>query len=479
MSSYLYRVIFAGTLLIAGTGGGHGQELPNFVDLVEDNYQAVVNISTKRTSKISPSLPPGMDIPELENSPFGDLLRKYFEDRGGRAPPRQEEAASLGSGFIISSDGYVLSNNHVVAGADEIIVRLHDRRQLVAKLIGRDERSDIALLKIAAKDLPTVRIGKSDALKVGEWVLAIGSPFGFDYSVTAGIVSAKGRALPSENYTPFIQTDVAINPGNSGGPLFNLDGKVVGINSQIYSRTGGFMGLSFAIPIELAMDVVAQLKDKGRVSRGWLGVIIQEVTRNLAESFGMDRARGALISQILPGSPAEGSDLLVGDVIVAFNGAPVERSSSLPPLVGRAPVDKEARVEVVRDGKHKTLQVKIGELPNEVRVTREADPEETLDTGTVKSQQLKITVTTLDAEQRERVKIAEGSVIVSEIQPGPAQESGMLLGDVIVSVDSKKIEGPRHFDEIIRGLEPGRTVAVLVRREQGPIFLAIKLQDEN
>ena len=367
----------------------------------------------------------------------------------------------------------------MVAGADEIIVRLHDRRQLVAKLIGRDERSDIALLKIAAKDLPTVRIGKSDALKVGEWVLAIGSPFGFDYSVTAGIVSAKGRALPSENYTPFIQTDVAINPGNSGGPLFNLDGQVVGINSQIYSRTGGFMGLSFAIPIELAMDVVAQLKDKGRVSRGWLGVIIQEVTRNLAESFGMDRARGALISQILPGSPAEGSDLLVGDVIVAFNGAPVERSSSLPPLVGRAPVDIEARVEVVRDGKHKTLQVKIGELPNEVRVTREADPEETLDTGTVKSQQLKITVTTLDAEQRERVKIAEGSVIVSEIQPGPARESGMLLGDVIVSVDSKKIEGPRHFDEIIRGLEPGRTVAVLVRREQGPIFLAIKLQDEN
>lgn len=479
MSSYLCRVIFAGALLIVGASGAHSRELPNFVDLVEDNYRAVVNISTTRTSKVSPSLPPGMDIPDLENSPFGDLLRKYFEDRGGRAPPRREEAASLGSGFIISSDGYVLSNNHVVDGADEIIVRLHDRRQLVAKLIGTDERSDIALLKIDAEDLPTVSIGKSDALKVGEWVLAIGSPFGFDYSVTAGIVSAKGRSLPSENYTPFIQTDVAINPGNSGGPLFNLDGEVVGINSQIYSRTGGFMGLSFAIPIELVMNVVEQLKDKGRVSRGWLGVIIQEVTRSLAESFGMDRARGALISQILPGSPAEGSDLMVGDVIVTFNGAPVERSASLPPLVGRAPVDKNARVEVVRDGNHKTLQVKIGELPSEVALSSEPDPEEMHDTGTVKSQQLKITVTTLDAEQREKVKIAKGSVIVSEIQPGPAQESGMQLGDVIVSVDNKMIEGPGNFEEIIQGLEPGRTIAVLVRREQGPIFLAIKLKDKG
>ncbi len=479
MSSYLCRIIFAGALLIAGTTAGFTRGLPNFVDLVDDNYQAVVNISTTRTPQTNPSLPPGLDIPDLENSPFGDLLRKFFEERGGRMPPRQEEAASLGSGFIISRDGYVLSNNHVVDGADEIIVRLHDRRQLVAKLIGKDERSDIALLKIDGEDLPTVRIGKSDALRVGEWVLAIGSPFGFDYSVTAGIVSAKGRSLPSENYTPFIQTDVAINPGNSGGPLFNLEGKVVGINSQIYSRTGGFMGLSFAIPIELAMDVVAQLKNKGRVTRGWLGVIIQEVTRSLAESFGMDRARGALISQILPDSPAQGSDLLVGDVIITFNGAPVERSSSLPPLVGRAPVDRKARVEVVREGKRETLLVKIGELPSEIRVSREAEPAKEQDTGTVISEQLKLTVTTLDEKKRKSMNIAEGGVVVSELQPGPAQESGMLVGDVIVSVDNKTIEGPHHFDEMVEAIDPGRTVAVLIQREQGPIFLAMKIKEED
>ncbi|MEM7294574.1 MAG: Do family serine endopeptidase, partial [Pseudomonadota bacterium] len=451
------------------------RELPNFIDLVEDNHKAVVNISTTRTTRTAPALPPGVEIPDLENSPFGELLRKFFEERG-ELPRGREEPASLGSGFIISKDGYVLTNQHVVDGADEIIVRLHDRRQLVAELIGKDERSDIALLKLDADDLPVVQIGESEALRVGEWVLAIGSPFGFDHSVTAGIVSAKGRALPSENYTPFIQTDVAINPGNSGGPLFNLDGEVVGINSQIYSRTGGFMGLSFAIPIELAMSVADQLRDKGSVSRGWLGVIIQEVTRGLAESFEMDRAHGALIAQILPGSPAENSDLRVGDVIVEFNGDPVERSSSLPPLVGRAPIDEKARVEVIREGDRKTLFIEIGELPGTNPLAQGAitEPPKTV-AATAK---LGIAVTTLAAETRESVGIESGGVEVTRVEEGAARDAGVVVGDVIVSIDNKSITDPAQFEKLLENIEPGRTVPMLLQREQGPIFLAVKIAEE-
>lgn len=469
------RVFFTWILLFAGISAVQARELPNFIDLVEDNHRAVVNISTTRAAKSGSSLPPGFEIPDLGNTPFDDLLRKFFDERGGPPTPDQDQAASLGSGFIISRDGYVLTNNHVIDGADEIIVRLYDRRQLVAELIGTDQRSDIALLKIDADSLPVVAIGESEQLKVGEWVLAIGSPFGFDHSVTAGIVSAKGRSLPSENYTPFIQTDVAINPGNSGGPLFNLEGEVVGINSQIYSRTGGFMGLSFAIPIELAMNVVAQLKDDGRVTRGWLGVIIQEVTRNLAESFDMDRAHGALITQILPDSPAQNSDLQVGDVIVAFNGSIVERSSSLPPLVGRSLVDKKARVEVVRDGKRKTLHVEIGKLPDQVTVGPGTTRDQTRDTSTINLDKLGVAITRLTSVQRESLDIPKGGVVVSKLESGPAQQAGVLLGDVIISIDNEQLEGPGHTKDIIQDIEPGRTVAVLVRREQGPIFLAIKI----
>ena len=476
MRRWLSCLLAAGFMAVVYSTGVAARELPNFVDLVDENHKAVVNISTTREQSSDRTLPPGLDIPDLENSPFGDLLRKFFEERGGQVPRPQDEPASLGSGFIISPDGYVLTNNHVVENADEIIVRLHDRRQLTAELIGTDERSDIALLKLDAEDLPSVEIGRSENLKVGEWVLAIGSPFGFDHSVTAGIVSAMGRALPSENYTPFIQTDVAINPGNSGGPLFNLEGEVVGINSQIYSRTGGFMGLSFAIPIELAIDVVAQLKDKGRVTRGWLGVIIQEVTRDLAESFGMDRAYGALITQILPGSPAENSALQVGDVIIEFNGSRVDRSSSLPPLVGRAPIDKKARVKVIRNGSQELLHVTIGELPEQVASAGPSTQQESKP-GNVKSSKLKITVTDLTSEQREQSGIDEGGVVVSEINPGPAQEAGLQKSDIIVSVDNSAVQSARQFGEMARNLEPGRTVAILVRREQGPIFLAIKVPE--
>ncbi|VAV96064.1 HtrA protease/chaperone protein, partial [hydrothermal vent metagenome] len=301
--------------------------LPDFTGLVEKNGAAVVNISTEeKRDKRSKRIPRRFqDMPE--NGPFGEWFKHFFGEEGegnngegnGFGGPHRY-AQSLGSGFIISKDGYVLTNNHVVADADKIIVRLSDRRELEAELIGTDKRSDLALLKIEGDDFPVVKIGSSETLKAGEWVLAIGSPFGFDYSVTAGIVSAKGRSLPRENYVPFIQTDVAINPGNSGGPLFNLDGEVVGINSQIYSRTGGYMGLSFAIPIDVVMNVVEQLKSDGHVVRGWLGVLIQDVTRELAESFGMKKPHGALVARVLPNSPAEAAGFKIGDIVVKFNG---------------------------------------------------------------------------------------------------------------------------------------------------------------
>ncbi|MXY04284.1 MAG: trypsin-like serine protease, partial [Gammaproteobacteria bacterium] len=308
-------------VLLLGAGfGAAGAELPDFTELVEDNAAAVVNVSTTRRQNERD--------PRMRD--FEEFFRRFPPQP---QPPSNARPRSLGSGFVISDDGYVLTNNHVVEGADEILVRFPDRRELSAEVVGTDRRSDLALLKVEADNLPTVRLGRSEDLDVGEWVLAIGSPFGFDYSVTAGIVSAKGRSLRTErneSYVPFIQTDVAINPGNSGGPLFNLDGEVVGINSQIYSRSGGFMGVSFAIPIDVAMDVVDQLKSAGRVSRGWLGVVIQEVSRDLAESFGLERPHGALISEVAPGSPADESELQAGDVIIEFDDKPIERSEELP-----------------------------------------------------------------------------------------------------------------------------------------------------
>ena len=327
--------------------------LPDFTKLVEENSAAVVNISTKQKRSLRHPSIKGFEMPDLpEDSPFNDLFRRFFgEGNGGEGHERQYDSRSLGSGFFISEDGYLLTNHHVAVDADEILVRLSDRREFVAEVVGTDKRSDIALLKIDADNLPVVKVGGSTDLKVGEWVLAIGSPFGFDHSVTQGIVSAKGRSLPSDSYVPFIQTDVAINPGNSGGPLFNLDGQVVGVNSQIYSRTGGFMGLSFAIPIEMAMDVAEQLKTRGHVTRGWLGVLIQDVTRQLAESFGMDTPHGALVAKVLEGSPAEKAGIRVGDIIVSFDGKRIGNSSVLPPLVGATRIGRKVELKVIREGR--------------------------------------------------------------------------------------------------------------------------------
>ena len=343
----------------------------------------------------------------------------------------------------------------------------------MAKVIGSDEASDVEVLKVGADDVPTLKIGDSDELKVGEWVLAIGSPFGFDATVTAGIVSAKGRSLPSDNYVPFIQTDVAINPGNSGGPLFNLDGEVIGINSQIYSRSGGFMGLSFAIPIEMAVDVADQIKETGTVSRGWLGVLIQEVTRELAESFGMENPHGALVAKVLDDSPAAAAGLQVGDVIVEFNGKKVMRSSGLPPLVGRAKVGKKAEVTVIRDKKRQKLGVLIAELPTSITqaafTPEEAEPSENTALG--------MKVEALGKDARKRLKIEAGVQVVEVDELGPASDAGILKGDVITMIDNREIESLEDFEEITEDLKSGKSVALLVQRRAGPVFLAIRPED--
>jgi serine protease Do len=376
MSALLSRshtLAFGFYLLLFTSLGVQAGSLPDFVDLVKQSSPAVVNISTTQHKTLNKRFRHNFQIPNLpEDSPLNDLFQKFFgqgqgqgqnEEEHDEPPGRGYDAQSLGSGFVISQDGIILTAAHVVDGADKVIVRLSDRREFEAKVVGADKRSDVAVLKIDTTGLPVVKIGSTEDLEVGEWVLAIGSPFGFEHSATAGIVSAKRRNLPSENYVPFIQTDVAINPGNSGGPLIDLDGEVVGVNSQIYSRTGGFMGLSFAIPIEMAMNVADQLQTKGRVSRGWLGVLIQDVTRELADSFGMKHPKGALVAKVVPDSPAEKAGVQVGDIILKYNGQQISNSSMLPPLVGSSGIDHPAELEILRAGKKRTLKVEILGLP--------------------------------------------------------------------------------------------------------------------
>ncbi len=443
-------------------------ELPDFKTLVKAASPAVVNIST--VQKDSPEQagqifrgPNGEELP--------DIFKHFFKFPDGTQPPRHKTPQSLGSGFIISSDGYLLTNHHVVADAETVTVRLSDRRELEAQVVGSDERSDIAVLKIDAVDLPVVKLGKSAALEVGEWVLAIGSPFGFDHSVTAGIVSAKQRALANETYVPFIQTDVAINPGNSGGPLFNLAGEVVGINSQIYTRSGGFMGLSFAIPIDVAMEVANQIKDKGFVTRGWLGVIIQEVSRDLAESFGLDKPSGALVAKVLPDSPAHKAGLEEGDIILRFNGREVVHSADLPHYVGRVKPGQTAELNVVRAGQKQTLKVEIGALPDAQQISQAESP--ALSGGL---NRLKVEVAELDDERRSKWQVSAG-VVVRQVMPGPAAQAGLMVGDVITMLNGESVSSVSEFEKVVARLPDDRAVPLRIVRRGSPMFIPLKLDN--
>jgi len=451
-------------------------ELPDFTELVEDNSAAVVNISTTTERKAGGKGAHGSQFDQRQFEQLPEFLQDFFRGPqspfGGESPGGQAPRQSMGSGFIVSSDGYVLTNNHVVEGADEIIVRLNDRRELPARLVGTDPRSDMAVLKIEDDDdLPVVKIGQSRDLKVGEWVLAIGSPFGFDYTVTAGIVSALGRSLPSENYVPFIQTDVAINPGNSGGPLFNLDGEVIGINSQIYTRSGGFMGVSFAIPIDDAMHVFRQLRDEGSVSRGWLGVLIQEVNRDLAQSFGLQRPRGALIAEVMADSPAREAGLQSGDIVLAYEGEDVALSSDLPPMVGRTPVGETASLQVLRGGDIINVEVEIGRLPEEGQARNALPGDSDNDSS---SAPLGLNIEPLPDEIADSWDLSSGGVLVTGVARGPAQDAGIRPNDVITELNRRPVSSVKDFRDVVKSLPANSAVSVRVIRQGRASYFVMK-----
>ncbi|MEM7363422.1 MAG: Do family serine endopeptidase [Pseudomonadota bacterium] len=432
-------------------------KLPQFTDLVKEVSPAVVNISAERTRQSD------RWADQLQDRELPDFFRRFMDPESPRFRP-----PAMGSGFIISKDGYVLTNHHVVADADEITVSLSDRRQRTATLVGADPLSDLALLKIDANDLPTVKLGRSAALQVGEWVVAIGSPFGFEYSVTAGIVSALGRSLPenSANYIPFIQTDVAINPGNSGGPLFNMDGEVIGINSQIFTRSGGFMGLSFSIPVDIALDVVEQLKTEGKVTRGWLGVLIQPIDKDLAASFGMDRATGALVAEIASDGPAAAAGIREGDIIVEFDGREIDLSSQLPHFVGQTRVGEKVDVVVVRDTRRERLKVTIGTLDDRLLGVNRPS-------GQKSDASLGLGVRDLTDDERVQLNVDNGVLVIRSV--GTAAQSGIQRGDVITSMGGEQIQSADNFGAQLAALEPGDRVHIRVLRNGRPSFKVLKV----
>jgi serine protease Do len=458
-----------GGYLLLGQALLANAQLPDFTELVEQVSPAVVNISTRQNAPVRAA---GIaQMPDLEGMP--PLFREFFERNLPQVPRnpggRQREAQSLGSGFILSSDGYVMTNAHVVNAAEEIVVKLSDKREFKAKVIGADRRTDVALLKIEATNLPKVTIGDPGALKVGEWVAAIGSPFGLESTITAGIVSAKGRALPQENYVPFIQTDVAINPGNSGGPLFNLKGEVVGINSQIYSRTGGYMGLSFAIPIDVAVEVAEQLKTTGKVTRGWLGIAIQEITKELAESFGLKSTNGALVAGVEKGSPAEKGGLEPGDIILKFNGKQITTSSDLPRTVAATKPGQTATVEILRKGAPRTLSVPVGEMPaadDEAAMTPKPPAK-------AEANRIGLVLRDLTPQQKKRLNGRNG-LLVLEAQ-GEAAQAGIRRGDVILGMNNTEVQSVDQFNKQLGAVPSGKTVALLVQRGENTLYLPIKV----
>lgn len=433
-------------------------QLPDFVQLVEKYGKGVVNISTVREARVVEGADPfGFDERHAE------IFRRFgFPFPFGGGPRQEPERRGTGSGFIISADGLILTNHHVVDGADEIKVRLTDNREFTGKVLGSDAKTDIAVVKIEAKDLPYLTMGNSDELKVGEWVAAIGSPFGLDNTVTAGIVSAKSRKLPSDQYVPFIQTDVAVNPGNSGGPLFNMKGEVVGINSQIFSTSGGFMGLSFAIPSNLAMQIKDQLVKNGKVTRGRIGVVIQSVTQDLAESFGMKAPKGAIVSQVEKDGPAAKAGLQEGDIITAVNGKAIDDSVDMPVIIGSMAPGSIAKLSIIRNNKDMTLDVKVEEAPNESASSNASK--------TAAANKLGVTVRPLNDE--EKAKAETEGLLVTE-STGAARKAGIREGDIIVNVNGVKI---KKTDDLARVLEKNKNLRVLVQRRDGRIFIPVRLK---
>jgi serine protease Do len=451
------------------------QVLPDFTRLVDEQGNAVVNISTTQAARRS-ALP---QVPGIEDEEIQEFFRRFIPRQQpgpgqgpGQGPSPRAESRSLGSGFIISHDGYILTNAHVVEAADEINVKFTDKREFKAKVIGADKRTDVALIKIEGASLPMVKFGDPAKLKVGEWVVAIGAPFGFENTVTAGIVSAKGRSLPQENFVPFIQTDVAINPGNSGGPLFNMRGEVVGINSQIYSRTGGFMGLSFAIPIDVALDIQKQLREKGRVARGRIGVVIQEVNRDLATSFGLDRARGALVNSVEKGSPADKAGVEATDIILTFDGKAVEGSSDLPRIVGSTRPGSQSSVEVWRKGAKKTLTMTVGEL-QEDRVAA-ADKPRAKPQAEAPANRLGIVVGELSSEQKKGLSLSSG-VVVLEVRPD--SKADVRKGDILLTLVHKgqhtELKSVEQLNKLLAGLDKSSVITLQVRRGEATAFVTI------
>ncbi len=456
--------------LVCSLAVAQTRALPDFADLAEKQGPTVVNISTTQVSRAQAA---GSPFPFDESDPAFEFFKRFMPRVPGGGAPREFENKSLGSGFIISGDGYILTNAHVVDGADEVTVRLTDKREFKAKIVGADKRTDVALIKIEASGLPVAKLADPAQLRVGEWVVAIGSPFGFDNSVTAGIVSAKGRSLPQENYVPFIQTDVAINPGNSGGPLLNMRGEVVGINSQIYSRSGGYMGVSFAIPIDVAMDIQHQLRASGKVSRGRLGVVIQEVSKELADSLGLARPMGAVVNSVERGGPADKAGLEPGDVILKFDGKAINASADLPRLVAATRPGAKALVQVWRKGAYRDIAVVVGEMQEERQVAarqgKQRAPEQA-------ANRLGLVVSELTPEQRRDLKLS-GGLLIEDVR-GAGARADLKAGDVIIAVISKgattEVKTADQLNRLLAQFDKGSNVTLLIRRGEMQTFITIK-----
>jgi serine protease Do len=435
--------------------------LPDFAEIARLQGPAVVNISVSGSVKTGFSGSHG--FPQMDpNDPFYDFFRRFQSP----APQSRVPTHGLGSGFIVDPNGIILTNAHVVSDADEVIVKLTDKREFKAKVIGIDKLSDVAVLKIEAKDLPTVKIGEPKDARVGEWVIAIGSPFGFENTVTAGIISAKSRSLPDEGYVPFLQTDVAVNPGNSGGPLFNMNGEVIGINSQIFSRSGGYQGLSFAIPINVAMNVEQQLLDHGKVNRGRLGILIQEVNQELADTFGLKRPVGALVSSVEKNSPAEKAGIVPGDVILKFNGKEISRSAELPPLVSELSPGTAATIELWRKGKSKTINMNVGEMKVASAKAKAGESDEP------DHAELGLSLRPLTPEERKQADV-QGGLLVENVTDGPAARAGVRAGDVILSVNGEKAASIQQLRTLVD--KSGKRMALLIMRDEQQMFVPINL----